>query len=118
MRGTEGLAATDLGFWVGVGVGEKGDGGLQGAIDDSETDDGGAEEAMDLGHYCGFHVLFVYPVMDGSEGCLDEYEEDDGETDDLVFILVILRLLAVSVEAQQNLAVPSVGGSYVVVTPT
>ncbi len=102
------------------GLGKEGREALQGAINDSETDDGRAEEAVDLRHYCGFHLLFEYPVMDGSEGCLDEYEEENGETDDLMFILVMLRLLAVSVEPQQTLAVPSVSGScsYAVVTPT
>ncbi len=45
---------------------------------------------MDLGHDCGFHVLLIYSVMDGSEGCLDKDEEEDGEADDLVFIIVVL----------------------------
>lgn len=97
---------------MGLGRGrEEGRGDLQSTIKDSETDDGGAEKAVDFGHYCGFHVLLVYPVVDGSKGCLNEYEEEDGEADDLVFIFIMLRLLALSVEPPQKLAFSGVNDS-------
>ncbi len=65
-------------------------GGLQAAVDDSEEDDGGTQEAVDAGHDCGGHIFLVDPVVDASEGCLDEYEEEDGYADDLVFVVVML----------------------------
>ena len=64
--------------------------GLQGTIDDSKEDDGGAEEAVDAGHDCGGHFFLVYPMVDASEGCLDEYEEEDADADNLMFIVVML----------------------------
>ena len=76
----------DVGDEVVVGAGEL---EPEGAIDDSEEDDGGAEETVDVRHYCGSHFLFVDSVVDGAKGCLDEDEEENGEPDDLMFVIVV-----------------------------
>ena len=45
---------------------------------------------MDVRHYCGGHFLLVDSVVEGTEGCLGEDEEEDGEADYLVFVVVVL----------------------------
>ena len=65
----------------------------EGAVDDAEGNDKGAEEAVDVRHDGGGHFLFVDAVVETAEGCLSEDKEEDGETDDLVLVVVVFGLL-------------------------